>query len=135
MISPQAAAFGAAGLCAGVALFQLALSFGVPLGAATWGGRAATQAGVLSPGFRVAAAASAALLGVIAWIVLARAGVVGAGPLGQRVLTPATWAILVLLVLNAVGNFAAPHPVERWVMGPVAIVTAVLVGWIALSAP
>jgi hypothetical protein len=131
----QAAAVGAAVLCAGVAAFQLGLALGLPLGEATWGGRATTRDGVLSPGFRVAAAASAGFLGLIAWIVLARAGVVGAGLLGERFLTPATWMILGFLVLNAVGNFAAPHPLERWVMGPVALAAAVLVGSVAFGAP
>jgi hypothetical protein len=135
MTASHAAGVGAAVLCPVVAAFQLGLALGVPLGEATWGGRATTRDGVLSSGFRVAAAASAGLLGAIAWIVLARAGVVDAGDIGERLLVPAAWTILGFLVLNAVGNFAAPHPVERWVIGPVALTTGVLVALVALGAP
>ncbi|MCA1734876.1 MAG: hypothetical protein LC739_01815 [Actinobacteria bacterium] len=63
------AAGGAAALIAVVALFQIMLALGVPWGAAAWGGR---NAGVLPTKLRIASAASALLLGGIAWLVLAR---------------------------------------------------------------
>lgn len=135
MTSIQTAAVGAAVLIWGVAAFQLALAMGLALGEATLGGRASTVEGVLTSGFRTLALLSALVLVLVAWIVLARAGVVTAGPVGARFLTWATWGLLGFLVLNTVGNLAASHPVERWVMGSVTMVTAVLVGAVALRSP
>jgi CubicO group peptidase (beta-lactamase class C family) len=133
MTAAQTAAVGAGVLIAGVAVFQLALALGMPLGDATWGGRAPTTNGALALSFRPVAAVSAVVLGGVAWLVLARAGVVGAGPVGDSLLVWATRVILGFLVLNTVANFAAPHPVERWVMGSVTLVTAVLVAVVAFA--
>jgi hypothetical protein len=107
-------------LIAGVSVFQLTLSLGLPLGSATWGGRAPTVNGALATSFRPVAAVSAVVLLGIAWLVLARAGVVGGGLLGDTALAWAAWAILGFLVLNTVANFAAPHPwsVGSWDRSP-----------------
>lgn len=131
MIRAQIAAVAAGVLVAGVAGFQLALALGLPLGEATLGGRASTTNGVLTGPFRLVAAVSAFVLILVAWIVLARAGVVGSGPFGDTFVAWATWTIFVFLVLNTVANFAAPHPVERWVMGTITLVVAGLVGIVA----
>lgn len=80
----QAAAFGAAVLTVGVALFQAALGLGLPLGGATLGGRARTKNGVLTSGFRVLAALQAIVLTLVAWITLARARVTNIGFLVAR---------------------------------------------------
>lgn len=135
MTSVQTAAVGASLLVAGVAAFQLALSFGLPLGEATLGGRAPTVDGVLTANFRGLAVVSALILVGISWVILARAGVVSTGPLSDTFVIWATWGILGFLVLNTVANFSAPHPVERWVMGSITLVIAVLVGVTALRSP
>lgn len=131
----QTAAVGAGVLISGVAVFQLALAIGLPLGDATLGGRAPTVDGVLSSWFRIIPAVSAVVLILVAYVVLARAGVVSGGPLGDTFLVWATWAILGFLILNTAGNLAAPHPVERWVMGSITLAVASLVGVIVLRAP
>lgn len=128
------AAVGAAVVLAGVAAFQLGLALGLPLGEATLGGRAPTRDGVLSGGFRLIPAVSVLVLVLAAWIVLARAGVVAAGPLGHRFLVGATWGLVAFLALNTVGNLAAPHPVERWVMGAASLVVVLLCSVVAISA-
>ncbi len=129
------AATGAAVLIAGVAVFQAALALGLPLGDATLGGRARTENGVLAPGFRVLAVVQAILLLLIAWVILARAGVMQIGFLGEGFLRWITWGILGFLILNTVANLAAPHPVERWVMGSITLVVALLTGVVAFGAP
>lgn len=131
----QAAAFAAAALTVGVALFQAALALGLPLGEATLGGRARTQNGVLTSGFRVLAVLQAIVLVLVAWIILARAGVTNIGFLGDGFLRWATWGMVVFLILNTVANLSAPHPVERWVMGSVTFVMVILTGIIGLRAP
>lgn len=128
------AAVGAGLVLSGVAVFQLGLVFGLPLGEATLGGRAPTTDGVLAAGFRVVPAVSVLVLFLAAWIILARAGVLAPGPFGDRLLFWATWSIVGFLVLNTVGNLAAPHPVERWVMGPASLLVAALGSVVALSA-
>ncbi len=133
MTAAMTAGVGAAVLIGGVAGFQLALALGLPLGDATWGGRAPTDNGALEPRFRVVAAVSAVVLCGIAWLVLARAGLAGTGPLGDAALVRTTWALLGLLTLNTIANFSAPHPVERWVMGPVTLVVVVLIAVVAFA--
>ena len=131
----QTAAVGASVLIAGVAVFQLALALGLPLGEATLGGRAPTNNGVLQANFRALAGLSSVILVGVAWIALARADVIGAGPLGDTFVRRATWGILAFLVLNTLANFAAPHPVERWVMGSITLVTVVLIGIVTFRSP
>ena len=133
--SVHAAAVGAAVLIAGVAVFQAALALGFPLGDATLGGRARTEAGVLTTGFRALAVVQAILLILVAWIILARAGVTHIGFLGDGFLLWATWGILGFLILNTLANLSAPHPVERWVMGSITFVVAVLTRVVAFRAP
>jgi hypothetical protein len=131
----QTAAVGAAILVAGVAVFQIALAAGLPLGEATWGGRAPTTDGALIGASRLVAAVSGLILIGIAWVVLARVGVVSSGPLSDTTIIRATWVIVGFLVLNTLANLTAPHPVERWVMGSITFVTAVLLVVVALRAP
>lgn len=128
MMMPQLAAVGASILIAGIAAYQIALALGLALGEATLGGRAPTTDGVLAGSFRAIAAASAAILILVAWLVLVRAGVTGSGRLPTTSINGVTWAIFGFLVLNTLANFAAPHPVERWVVGSITLVIAGLVG-------
>ncbi|MEX0763134.1 MAG: hypothetical protein WD333_11965 [Dehalococcoidia bacterium] len=127
-------AVGAGVLIAGIAVFQAALALGLPLGEATFGGRTPTQDGVLSPGFRAIAAINGVILILTAGIVLAQAGVIGIGSLNDRVVFWAMWGIVGFLILNTIGNLAAPHPVERRVGGSITLVVAILCGVIALRA-
>ncbi len=130
----QAASVLAAVLIAGVAVFQLALAAGVPFGEAVLGGKAPTNDGVLTPPFRILAVVQALVLVALGWVLLARTEVAGITlPAGG---TPSwlIWTILVLLVLNTLGNFTAPHPIERWVMGSITLVLSGLTLVIALSA-
>jgi hypothetical protein len=128
----HAAAIAAATLVVGVAAFQVALALGLPLGQATFGGKARTKDGVLQGVFRVLAVVQAAALLLLAWIFLARAGVVDFPLFGAAFLFWATWLILAFLVLNTLANLTAPHPVERWRMGSVTLLVAVLVATVAV---
>jgi hypothetical protein len=130
----QLAAIAGAVLIAGVAIFQVALAAGAPYGDAVFGGRAPTAAGVLAPPFRVLAVVQAFVLVLLGWILLARAELVSIPLLGAGSLTWITWVILAFLVLNTVANFSAPHPIERWVMGPTTLALSALTLPIALAA-
>lgn len=80
-------------------------------------------------------AAAALILVFAAWVVLARAGAAPAGPLGDGFLRWATWVVFGYLVLNTVTNLASSSVVERWVMGSIVTVTAILCLIVALAAP
>lgn len=123
----------AAVLIGGVAVFQVALAAGTPYGGAVFGGKAPTNDGVLTTPFRILAAVQTLVLVALGWVLLARTEVAGITlPAGG---TPSwlIWAILGFLVLNTLGNFSAPHPIERWVMGPITLVLSGLTLVIALS--
>jgi hypothetical protein len=130
----EQAAASAAVLIAAAAAFQLALAAGLPLGNATMGGRAATVDGVLQPRYRAIAVGSAAILVLAAWIVLGRAGMVPA-PLGDQALDWAAWIVAGFLALNTVTNLSGRHPLERWGLSSMTLVTALLVAYVAYAAP
>lgn len=131
----QTAAVAAAVLVAGVAAFQIALVAGAPLGDAVLGGSAATNAGVLTGPFRALAGVQSIMLLMLGWVLLARTSVVTIPLLSSSVLGWLTWVIVVFLALNTVANFAATHPIERWVMGSITLTLTGIGLAIALRAP
>lgn len=130
---PQLAAVLASVLVAGVALFQVALAAGAPYGEAVFGGKAPTEAGVLTGTFRALAVAQALVLVLLAGILLARADVVTTTLVSAGTLRWLTWVVFGFLVLNTAANLTAPHPIERWVMGPTTLVLSALTLIIALD--
>ena len=105
-----------------VSTFQIALMLGAPFGAAAFGGG---NAGQLPTGLRIASAISAVVWLLAALIVLARGGF-AVSPLPRAVSRWGTWALVGLLGLGALMNFASASPWERFGWGPVALTLAVL---------
>jgi len=112
-----------------VAIFQIALALGTPLGDAALGGR---HTGVLPIGFRVASAvAGVVVYPFIVGFVLASAGLItadwipGTGAVGM-------WVLVGFFTVGALANFASRSKRER-VWGPVPLVIAVCCGVIAVS--
>jgi hypothetical protein len=130
----ELAAVVAAVLMVGVAAFQVALAAGLPLGEATMGGRAATIDGVLQPRYRALALGSAVVLVLAAWIVLGRAGTVPSF-LGGQALAWAAWVVAGFLALNTLTNLSGRHPLERWGMASITFAAALLVAYVAYTAP
>jgi hypothetical protein len=130
----ELAAVVAAVLLVGVAAFQVALAAGLPLGEATMGGRAATIDGVLQPRYRALALGSAVVLVLAAWIVLGRAGTVPSF-LGGQALAWAAWVVAGFLALNTLTNLSGRHPLERWGMASITFAAALLVAYVAYTAP
>jgi hypothetical protein len=135
MTSVRTAALVAAALILATAVLQVALAAGAPWGDHAYGGSAATTDGVLPLPFRIASAAAAIVLVLAALVVLARARLVRAPLLGDRLVRWLTWAIVGFLALNTIGNFASDSPFERWVMGPTTLALAALCGIVALRSP
>lgn len=129
----ELAAILGAVLMAGVAAFQVGLAMGVPLGDATMGGRAPTVDGRLTAPYRIVALLSAAILLVGAWIVLARAGLVASGVLGDAIPRWGIWVVVAFSLLNTLTNLGGRHPLERYLFSAVTLLVAVLAGFVALS--
>ena len=111
-----------------IAVFQLALAAGVPLGRAAWGGKAAVLPGSL----RRASAVSFVVWLVAVVVILGRAGVV-AVPLPREVLTVGAWILVVLSALGSLVNVASSSPWERFGWAPLAAAMAILSAIVASS--
>ena len=111
-----------------VVVFQFLLALALPFGRAAWGGTHR----VLPPRLRFLSALSAVPLGLAAWIVLARTGVV-AGPWQPATVRAATWFAFSVLALNTVANLVSRSRVERLLMTPAAFVCSVCLLIAALS--
>jgi hypothetical protein len=127
-MSRTTAAVIAAALLTGVAAYQVALALGAPWGDAVLGGRAATDDGVLTGGYRVVAGLQAPVLLAMAAVLLARGGVRWSSWGAGRLAGGLTWVIAGLMIVNTLGNLSSDHWFERWVLG----VTTVLVALVAL---
>ena len=119
------AVLGAAVLAA-LAVFQLLLVAGAPLGRYAWGG----QHVVLPAHLRVGSAVSIALYVVFALVMLQAAG--GAGVLPTGLVDVAIWALAGYFALGVVMNAASRSRPERLVMTPVALVLAAVCAVLAL---
>ena len=109
--------------------FQIALALGMPWGAYAMGGQ---FPGRFPPALRVAAVAQAGVLGALAALVLAAAGVGGLGlPEGLAWLA---WIPVVVSALSVVMNLASRSAGERRLWVPVGIVLLVASVVVALGA-
>ena len=125
--SMEVAAIVAVVLLAVVAVFQVALSLGAPLGKAAWGGQ---HEGVLPDRLRI----SSGLAGVLVYplvilLVLVSSDLIAAEWLpgtGKTVM----WILAGLFTIGALGNFASRSKIER-IWGPVSLVIAICCGVIA----
>jgi hypothetical protein len=102
-----------------VALLQLLLAAGAPLGRLAWGG----EHRVLPAKLRLGSVAAVPLLLLAAWAILARVDLVLPGT--DVALVPVgTWIFGGLFVLNTLGNLASKSQVERIVMTPLTLILA-----------
>jgi len=111
----QAAALIGAAIAIGIAIFQMLLLAGLPLGAYSWGGR---HEGVLPLRLRWMSLPSAVLLLLIALIILSHANVIAMESTWNTSLF--IWIIVVFLGLNTLGNLASKSKKEKAVMTPLA---------------
>ncbi|WP_107773757.1 hypothetical protein [Nocardioides sediminis] len=114
-----AAVVAAVGFTA-LAVFQLLLAAGAPLGEAAWGG---TTEGRLPTDLRVGSALSIVVYAVAAALILRRSGL-PVPWVSQPVARIGSWVLVALLVLGALANFASQSPWERFLLGPVTLVLA-----------
>jgi hypothetical protein len=125
------AAIAAASGFLAIALFQVALAAGAPLGRAAWGG---AHAGQLPTGFRVGSAIAVGVWALAAAIVAGRAGIV-VTPFAPAFLQRGTWVLVAVTLVGALMNFASPSPWERFMWAPATLALAGLCFLIARELP
>lgn len=111
-----------------LAVFQVALIFGAPLGHFAWGGADR----VLPKSKRIGSVVSIVLYAVFAWIFLMRAGLAPL-VLPEIVVVVAAWVIFGYFVLGIVMNAISRSKPERYTMAPLSVVLAVLALIVALG--
>ena len=122
------AAVVACGILGLLALFQIALALGAPLGEFAWGGKAK----VLPAKLRIGSIVSVLLYAVIAIIFLERAEIthfVGS----VAAVHVAAWVVFGYFVLGVLMNAVSRSKRERFTMTPVTIVLPTLALIVALS--
>jgi len=102
-----------------VALLQVLLAAGAPLGRLAWGG----EHRILPAKLRLGSVAAIPLLVLAAWAILARVDLVLPGT-DVAIVPVGTWIFGGLFVLNTLGNLASKSQVERIVMTPLALILA-----------
>ncbi len=114
----QIAAYLFAAMIVALAVFQIALATGAPLGRFAWGGAQAR----LPVGLRIGSAVSIPIYGACAAIILDRAGIVDV--VGDDVSRIGAWVIAGFFSLGVVMNAISRSKPERFTMTPVALVLA-----------
>jgi hypothetical protein len=110
-----------------LAVFQLALALGAPLGRFAWGG----QHRVLPPRLRIGSVVSILIYALIDVIVWDRVGAIEV--FGDPFSEIAMWVIFGYFVLGILMNAISRSEPERYTMVPVSIVLAVLTFFIAMG--
>lgn len=117
----QVCAILATAILGGLAVFQVALVAGAPIGRYAWGG----QHRVLPRNLRIGSAVSVILYTVFAYVALARAGL--AAPMISASFTNvAAWVLTAYFAVGIVMNGISRSRPERLTMTPVALVLAAL---------
>ena len=109
-------------------IFQVLLAAGLPLGRAAWGG----EHRVLPANLRMGSVLAVVILGIAVFVVLARAGLIATGS-GSRAVRIVAWVFAGYFCLNILMNLLSKSPPERYIMTPVAAVTAVCFVLVARS--
>ena len=111
-----------------VALFQLALVTGAPLGKFAWGGGHT----VLPAKLRIGSITSIILYGIFAVIILNKAGVIHVIS-SQSLANAAMWVLTAYMSVGVLMNAISRSKPERSLMTPVALILAILCLYIALN--
>jgi hypothetical protein len=121
------AAFALVAVLVILAVFQLALASGAPLGRFAWGG----QNRVLPTRTRIGSVASVVIYAAMALLALDRAGQIDIVP--DLVSLIGMWVVFGYLVVSIVPNVLSKSRSERAVMVPVSALLAVLALLVALG--
>jgi len=107
----------AAVVTGGLAIFQVLLAIGLPVGRAAFGG----VHRILPLGLRAASGVAAVVFLVALYVVLARGGLIGTAH-HSALVRDGIWILVVVFGLSAVANALSKSQWERFLMAPVGIV-------------
>ena len=110
-----------------LALFQIALVFGVPIGRFAWGGAHR----VLPTKLRVGSIVAVLLYAVFALFILDKAQLVNVLP--DAITAVGTWGMTAYFTLGIAMNAISRSKPERFVMTPVALILALLFPFVSVS--
>lgn len=113
-------------LLAALAVLQVLVALGLPLGHFVWGG----QHKILPTGLRIGSAVSVVVYAAMAALLLSRAGVIAGDGTFVRV---ATWSLFGYFVLGILMNAISRSEPERFTMTSVTLVLALATLTIALA--
>lgn len=116
-------------LLGGLALFQLALAAGAPLGGFAWGGGHER----LPVKLRIGSLAAIVIYAAFALIVLERAGLVSLLPYAS-IARIGIWIVIAYLALGVAMNALSRSKPERYTMTPLALTLCVLALVVAIEA-
>lgn len=124
----ELASLAACAILTGLAIFQIALIFGAPIGKYAWGG----QHIVLPPSLRVGSVISVVLYIIFAVFILAKANLTPS-PFSGDVLTIGMWVLTGYFILGIIMNGISRSKPEKKLMTPVATLLAVLFLVVSIS--
>jgi hypothetical protein len=116
-------------MLAALAVFQLALALGAPLGRFAWGGAHAR----LPANLRIGSAVAILIYALLAVIILERAGLTHIFP-EPAIASVGAWVVVAYLALGIPMNAISRSPPERFTMTPIVAVLFGLALMVALSA-
>lgn len=122
------AAIAFCSLLAGLAVFQLALAFGAPLGRFAWGGGHER----LPRNLRIGSLIAIVIYALLATIMLDRAGLAGIFP-DPAIASIGAWIAVAYLALGIPMNAISRSKPERFTMTPIVTLLFTLALFIALS--
>ena len=128
-MGPDIAAIAFCALLVALALFQLALAAGAPLGRFAWGG----GHGRLPARLRIGSLVAIAIYAAFAAIVLERAGLVRLLPYAE-IAGVGIWVVVAYLATGVAMNAISRSKPERYTMTPLALALCVLALVVALEA-
>ena len=111
-----------------LAVFQVLLVLGLPLGRYAWGG----QHRVLPARLRAGSAVAVVIYAVMAVVALDRSGLIAVLP-ARPVAVVAMWVVAGYLLLSVLANLASKSKSEKWAMVPVSLLLSALAFAIAVS--
>ena len=115
-------------LFAGVIIFQLLLAAGVIPVSMAWGG----QQEVLTPNLRVASIVSAVVLGLFAYIIRRRAGLIGPEKI-SIIIKVLAWIVTAYMAFNTFTNLTSQSSAEMMIFTPITSVLTIVCFIVSIS--
>jgi hypothetical protein len=111
-----------------VIIIQLLLAAGVLPISMAWGGRQS----VLTPGLRIASVISAVVLGLFAYVIRLRAGMMGAEDI-SLIIKMFAWIVTAYMAFNTFANLTSQSKTEKMVFTPITFILTVVCFIISVS--